>query len=493
MNSKTGFVMWILLPVVLCFLVGACKEKPPAEKERPPDRIASEQRVTSTETNGTVSAQLPDKRVPLKKLTLLSQSKDEEILLQKVKDLSEIVMQLSEAESAFRDINVELRATESLNNSPLVNSAEKTLAMISTLRSAYEGWGGSIDPSAGRGRFDFINLYDPEYFKKLRKSLQNFGFLDVSGRPLGLAVEFFVSRFPENGQFVESGENRGFFQLENGDLIVPGIKFYRDVFDNKRKASSTATADSRVVQQKVHPKDGAAMVFVPAGSFAFGFTLKQVTTKAYWIDKYEVTNAQYARFVSETGHTPPPHWNGTDPPKSIMNHPVVNVSWHDAKAYTDWAGKRLPTVEEWEKAARGDKDMRLYPWGVLYRSFTTEEAVEASQSIGTSRWAKLRGELTTDQLKEYAQVGGCTSPVGSHPKGVSPYGVEDMVGNAAEWTATEMIPGYQYGGMITRGGGWDSIGHMGNPLSISPVGELATHPGTKRCDLGFRCVLPFEN
>jgi formylglycine-generating enzyme required for sulfatase activity len=493
MNSKMGFVMCTLLPVVLSFIVGACKKEPSAEREKPTDHIASERRSTSTKVIGTVSVQLSGTRIQPKQLALLSQSKDKETLLQQVKDLSEIVGQLSGAERAFQDINAELQAREALRTSPLVNSAEKTLAMISTLRSAYEGWGGSIDSSAGRGRFDFTNLSDPEYFKKLAEGLLKFGFLDVSGRPAGLAVEFYISSFPEKGRFLESGENRGFFQLGNGDLIVPGIVFYREVLDNKRNVPSTTTVASNVVQQKVYLKDRATMVLVPAGSFAFGFTLKQVMTKAYWIDKYEVTNEQYARFVSETGHTPPPHWNGTNPPKSIMNHPVVNVSWHDAKAYADWAGKRLPTAEEWEKAARGDKDVRLYPWGVPHKSFTMEEAIETSKSMGTGRWAKLRGELTTDQLKEYAQVGDGVAPVGSHPKGASPYGVEDMIGNVAEWTATEMIPGYQYGGMITRGGGWDSIGHMGNPLSISPVGELATNPGTKRGDLGFRCVLPIEN
>ena len=84
--------------------------------------------------------------------------------------------------------------------------------------------------------------------------------------------------------------------------------------------------------------------------------------EAYFIEQYPVTNAAYAVFVQETGHSPPPHWKNGDFPPEDANLPVVHVSWHDSNAYTKWAGKRLPTEAEWEKACRGP-DGRIYPWG----------------------------------------------------------------------------------------------------------------------------------
>jgi sulfatase modifying factor 1 len=139
-------------------------------------------------------------------------------------------------------------------------------------------------------------------------------------------------------------------------------------------------------------KDGAVMIQVPAGSFRMGSEnggsnekpMHEVFLDEYWIDKYEVTNEQFARFVSETryeteaekrgksygwdgeGWKEKEGWSWKHPrgPGSAYeaDHPVVHVSWNDAEAYARWAGKELPTEAEWEKAARG-KDGRKYPWG----------------------------------------------------------------------------------------------------------------------------------
>ena len=247
------------------------------------------------------------------------------------------------------------------------------------------------------------------------------------------------------------------------------------------------------VPQRVHLKDGALMVLVPAGPFFFGYPPRERETGAFWIDKYEVSNKQYAQFVAESGHSPPPHWKGKMPPRLIENHPVVNVSWYDATAYAKWAGKRLPTIKEWEKAARGAKDARLYPWGGDQRFPTIKEYGEIALDMGTGRFGAIRGELTSKQLSEYAQVGRGTSPVGSHPKGDSPYGVGDMIGNADEWTASGLVGPMEQITRITRGGGWDSVGIMGNPLSISPIGEIGRYPSVIEDDLGFRCVMDIEN
>jgi len=104
------------------------------------------------------------------------------------------------------------------------------------------------------------------------------------------------------------------------------------------------------------------MVRVPAGKFLYGEDKKEVELPEFWIDEAPVTNAEYARFVAETGHKPPEHWKGKTPPKQIADHPVVNVSWDDAIAYAKWAGGRLPTDEEWEKVARGTDGRDAVPF-----------------------------------------------------------------------------------------------------------------------------------
>lgn len=122
-----------------------------------------------------------------------------------------------------------------------------------------------------------------------------------------------------------------------------------------------------------------------------------------------VTNAQYAAFVAAGGSGAPPHWPGERPPEEIAEHPVTWVDWDEADAFCRWAGGRLPTEAEWEKAARGT-DGRIYPWG--------DEADERRAVVGRGMKA------------------GAPEPVGSHPDGASPYGLLDMAGNVWEWTAT---------------------------------------------------------
>jgi len=181
-------------------------------------------------------AEKKDKHASLKELPLLSPGQDEVTLRRRVEDLVAIVGYLSRVESKFQDLDVKLKKIENLKNSPLTNATARTLAMIRTLRSIYGEWGGKIDPSVGRGRFDFRNLYDPDYFKRLSEGLENYGYQDVSGKSLGLGVNFFLSTFPENVRFLESGEYRGFFQVKNGDLIVPGLRFYSEVLSRQRKS-----------------------------------------------------------------------------------------------------------------------------------------------------------------------------------------------------------------------------------------------------------------
>jgi formylglycine-generating enzyme required for sulfatase activity len=207
-------------------------------------------------------------------------------------------------------------------------------------------------------------------------------------------------------------------------------------------------------------QDGKEMVRIPAGKFLYGDEEEERQLPEFWIDKTPVTNAEYARFVAATDRVPPDHWERSkDPPNDIADHPVTYVSWHDARAYAKWAGKRLPTEEEWEKAARGT-DGRGYPWG---------------------EWAEGRSNTVETGI-------GTTSTVGQFsPKGDSPYGLQDAAGNVWEWTASEYAPEYAPAGRVLRGGSFgyyrdgarcacrgcddpfDRYGSQGFRLVVSPI------------------------
>src|SRR5215203_5683662 len=207
------------------------------------------------------------------------------------------------------------------------------------------------------------------------------------------------------------------------------------------------------------------MALIPAGEFIMGTTEgsdglpdehpeRRVYLSSFFIDRLEVTNGAYLLFVQATRHRAPANanpsvtlWERQAPLPGIENHPVVNVSWEDALTYCRWAGKRLPTEAEWEKAARGT-DGRRYPWGNDWdltkansASFWAGRRVDfESGADWEAFWIKGQGASLSKEKGIKGEV--LTLPVGTFPQGASPYGVLDMAGNAAEWIADWFDPNY---------------------------------------------------
>ena len=286
--------------------------------------------------------------------------------------------------------------------------------------------------------------------------------------------------------------------------------------------------------------------------FADASPVHQVGVNGFWMDAHEVTNAQYARFVEATGYqtvaekaptlesvmanagpgaTPPPpdqlvpgaivftppdqavpwdnpgnwwrwvpgaYWKHPEGPGSDLagreNHPVVHVCWHDAKAYADWAGKRLPTEAEWEFAARGGLVRKAFVWG--------DEQPEAG---GTFRCNKWQGEFPHSNTKGDGYVR--TAPVGSYPP--NGYGLYDMAGNVWEWCADWYRPDYYKNGparnprgpsesfdpaepnpkmtkRVQRGGSF--LCSDGYCSRYKPAGRGKGDVDTGQSHVGFRCV-----
>ena len=220
------------------------------------------------------------------------------------------------------------------------------------------------------------------------------------------------------------------------------------------------------------------MVLVAAGEFTMGSTMAddekpvhRVDLDAFYMDKYHVTVGQYAKYLEATDKEAPPEWD-------IMNQsrhqkrPVVNVNWFDAATYCKWAGKRLPTEAEWEKAARGT-DGRLYPWG-------NEAPTRLHANFGKKQWANHMALV----------------PVGMFEMGKSPYGIYDMAGNAWEWvndwydhdyykkSPTKNPQGPKTGkSKVVRGGNWLYIQEF-----LRSSFRFNAEPSGRQFGYGFRCA-----
>jgi formylglycine-generating enzyme required for sulfatase activity len=226
-------------------------------------------------------------------------------------------------------------------------------------------------------------------------------------------------------------------------------------------------------------QDERSMVLVPAGEFLMGSLtgdvdekpMRRVYLDAYFMDKDQLTVGEYAKFLDATSHVAPPEWN-------IMSRamhkkrPVVNVNWADAGAYCKWAGKRLPTEAEWEKAARGT-DGRIYPWGDEPPS-------------------KFHGNMKKELWNNHMGL----TPVGMFEDGRSPYGINDMAGNVWEWVSDWYDPNYYHTAplrnptgpptgshKVVRGGSWGS-----GPEGLRSSDRETRLPSFQGFGTGLRCA-----
>jgi len=344
------------------------------------------------------------------------------------------------------------------------------------------------------------------------------GIAHILGKPVVL-----ITQRPEDVPFDLRAMLYIHYGNDDGTASIPKLKrnlsmMARGLLESKRPvlplpivaSPSDLTRFARLPESIIWERDGKEMVLVPAGEFPMGTGQEQlaelkrrygwdhewmqretpqrrVYVEDFYIDKYLVTNAEYERFVDVTGYVTDAEvegwgwvwgrglkkvegadWRHPNGPRSTiedrMDHPVVMVSWNDAAAYADWAGKRLPTEVEWEKAGRGTQGW-LWPWG--------------------NEWDERKANT--------AEAGPHTvTPVGSYPAGASPYGCLDMAGNVWEWMADwlKAYPGSDYLDSafgekykVLRGGSWNGHGDVARCAF-----RIRFDPSNRGIDIGFRCV-----
>lgn len=292
-----------------------------------------------------------------------------------------------------------------------------------------------------------------------------------------------------------------------GSTAIPLIEIsptFTGGFVQTKITTPTVTASPKPTQPNITAKDGQSLIYIPDGEFKMGLTWEQidaicqidsgcdrdmlsfstpvhtVNLSEYYIYQTEVTNAQYAMCVRENACSQPRKFSShiyddyySNP--RFQNYPVVYVNWYQAAEYCEWAGGRLPTEAEWEKAARGTQGY-LWPWG---------NAAPATH---------LANLLSTNS-------GGDNTEVGSFPSGASPYGLMDMTGNVYEWVADWYSPTFyrESPAVSTNPTGPEKLGNIqykvvrgGSSAFETWVSSAGVHdwddPNNSGYALGFRCV-----
>lgn len=244
-------------------------------------------------------------------------------------------------------------------------------------------------------------------------------------------------------------------------------------------AKAPAFTPPSALPRVIRGSDDSSLVLVPEGSFTMGSKqfrderpVHRVALPSFYIDEYEITVAQYARFLNAKRWSAPAFWHHRRTPLD-ENRPVVGVAWEDAKSYCEWAGRRLPTEAEWEKAARGT-DERLYPWG------------DDAPTPDLARFDRCC------EFESYSVIG----IVGERKDGRSPFGVHDMAGNVWEWvsdwfdtgyyrrTVTDNPQGPAHGtAKVIRGGSWSN-----DATALRTTNRYGLDQAERKNNVGFRCA-----
>ncbi len=226
-------------------------------------------------------------------------------------------------------------------------------------------------------------------------------------------------------------------------------------------------------------KEGEALsIGIPKPWFADETPEKTVFLKGFYIDRYEVTNRRYKIFLNNTGAPAPDYWENEEIPQGKEDYPVTWVNWYDAVNFCQWAGKRLPTEKEWERAAKGTKGVD-YPWGPEFKAENANLTTKAGGKNGVVK-------------------------VGSFPSGASEEGVHDLIGNVWEWTSNDYAPypgntykspQFETGSKTLRGASVAYIGHFPRNLYSAALKKMARNgfrqpasPDDGAEDVGFRCA-----
>jgi formylglycine-generating enzyme required for sulfatase activity len=226
--------------------------------------------------------------------------------------------------------------------------------------------------------------------------------------------------------------------------------------------------DSQIVDSIDHKE----MILIPAGTYKRRKGISQeylrkngdhqdeANTGAFYIDKYAVTNLEYQRFLAATGYLPPAVWLHGVFQAGKENHPVTGICWEDVLAYADWAGKLIPSLDEWEKAAFGSEGLN-FPWG---NDFDPSRCNVAEAGIGE-----------TTPVDQYDARGGCSS-----------FGVSGMIGNVWEWVYDWIS---SPNNRVLCGGAWDTP----QAILVAPnYARVRAHPDLRGGNFGFRLILPLE-
>jgi hypothetical protein len=281
------------------------------------------------------------------------------------------------------------------------------------------------------GKITLDELYNYVYARVLETtpnqtpgkwSFREQGEIIISQSPLGIEQEHITSIEPN------TFAGRDLIKIDDEIVSIPVVgqyatKKYNITIEEKEEVD-TDNAGYRKAASGIHTPitednpAGIEWMEIPAGEFRYGIKKKRkIISSPFIIGKYPVTNAQFKLFIDANPYYKiPVNWNNKSRiyPKDEANHPVRYITWADTIAFCDWANCRLPTQEEWEKAARGE-DGLIYPWG--------------------NKW--MDGK--------FVNLGDSTTPVDKYPESVSPYGVWDMLGNIEEWTSSVIEEEIGYG------------------------------------------------